>query len=347
VEFHGIDDALQEFMTQAIHAEIAQSVEHLPCKQGVAGSTPTFGTLAFKKYQHLERFGTDEVENIELGECYVFPKLDGTNSSVWLSDGEIQAGSRNRHLTADKDNAGFHAWATRQDNFKSYLAEYPSHRLFGEWLIPHSLKTYKSDAWRQFYVFDVAIDRYPENDKSDALHYLHYEEYAPILAAHGITHIPPICKLINGSYEQFVSQLRNSVYLIEDGQGHGEGIVIKQYGYRNKYGRTTWAKIVSNEFKEQHVRAMGANEIKGEKLVEDEIVKEYVTVALVEKEYAKIALEGWNSRQIPRLLSTVFYTLITEESWNFVKKHKNPMIDFSRLQHFTYAAVKRIKPELF
>jgi hypothetical protein len=28
----------------------------------------------FRKYQHLERFGTSEVQNIELGDCYVFPK---------------------------------------------------------------------------------------------------------------------------------------------------------------------------------------------------------------------------------------------------------------------------------
>jgi hypothetical protein len=303
--------------------------------------------MEFKKYQHLERFGTDEVEDIELGECYVFPKLDGTNASVWLSNGELKAGSRNRELSLDKDNAGFMAWAVQQDNLKAYLTENPTHRLFGEWLVPHSLKTYKTDAWRQFYVFDVAIDREPLYERDDAIEYLHYEEYAPKLASFGITHIPPICKLVNGSYEQFVNQLRNSVYLIEDGKGAGEGIVLKQYGYRNKYGRTTWAKIVSNEFKEQHVRAMGANEIKGEKLIEEEIAKQYVTPSLVEKEHAKIALEGWNSKKIPQLLNTVYYSVITEESWNFVKKYKNPKVDFGRLQHFVFHAVKQHKPELF
>ena len=37
----------------------------------------------FKQYQHIERFGTSEVESIEFGLCYVFPKIDGTNSSMW------------------------------------------------------------------------------------------------------------------------------------------------------------------------------------------------------------------------------------------------------------------------
>ena len=32
--------------------------------------------MTFQKYMHLERFGTDEVDGINLGECHVFPKLD-------------------------------------------------------------------------------------------------------------------------------------------------------------------------------------------------------------------------------------------------------------------------------
>ena len=35
----------------------------------------------FKKYQHVERLGTSEVQGIENGMCYVFPKIDGTNAS--------------------------------------------------------------------------------------------------------------------------------------------------------------------------------------------------------------------------------------------------------------------------
>jgi hypothetical protein len=72
----------------------------------------------FKKYQHLERFGTDEVLNIHLGETYIFPKIDGTNASLWFDkEHGLQAGSRNRHLTLDNDNAGFYKWATEQEKF--------------------------------------------------------------------------------------------------------------------------------------------------------------------------------------------------------------------------------------
>ena len=73
--------------------------------------------MEFKKYQHIERFGTTEVQNIELGECYIFPKVDGSNGSVWLdNNGDIQAGSRRRHLTFEKDNAGFYEWVKKQEN---------------------------------------------------------------------------------------------------------------------------------------------------------------------------------------------------------------------------------------
>src|ERR1041384_6755948 len=129
--------------------------------------------MEFKEYQHLERLGTTEVQNIELGKCFVFPKIDGTNASVWMGDdGTVQAGSRKRHLSAEEDNHGFHAWAIKNEAINSYLKANPRHRLFGEWLVPHSLKTYRHSAWRKFYVFDVAIDR-----EDGTLHYLDFDAY--------------------------------------------------------------------------------------------------------------------------------------------------------------------------
>lgn len=94
--------------------------------------------MGFKKYQHIERFGKPDVYTIENGECYVFPKIDGTNSSVWLENGEIKAGSRNRELSLDNDNAGFYNYIINDNSILNYLTKHPTHRLFGEWLVPHS-----------------------------------------------------------------------------------------------------------------------------------------------------------------------------------------------------------------
>lgn len=294
----------------------------------------------FKKYQHLERFGTDEVLNIHLGECYIFPKIDGTNASLWWDNG-LQAGSRQRHLTIDNDNAGFYAWALQQTLFADFFKENHDIVLYGEWLVPHSLKTYRQDAWRKFYVFDVM-------NYSTGV-FLPYSQYKTLLDQYGIEYIPPLSICINGDYERFVKHLEGNNYLIEDGKGNGEGVVIKNYSYQNKYGRTTWAKIVTSEFREKHAKEMGAPNAEMKAPIEQTIVNEFVTSALCEKVYDKIrvANDGFSSKNIPQLLQTVFYDLVKEDAWTFVKKHKNPTVDFSALQHLTFRKVKELLPNIF
>ena len=310
--------------------------------------------MEFKKYQHIERFGTMEVEGIEFGTCYVFPKIDGTNGSMWVEDeklpANIQFGSRRRHLV-DDDNAGFKRDIESDcySDFGNFFSNNSGLRLFGEWLVPHSLKTYREDAWRRFYVFDVVRDLPEELPSGEKFEYLTYEEYQPLMEEYGIDYIPCIAKYTNGNYEAFLKCLDGNNFLIEDGKGSGEGIVIKNYDYKNKYGRTTWAKIVTSEFQEKHSKEMGPAEKSARIAAEDHIVKDFCTTALIDKVYSKITVEsgGWSSKFIPRLLNTVYYELVTEECWNFVKKFKNPMVNFKRLQQLVTAKIKEVKPELF
>ena len=301
--------------------------------------------MSFLKYQHLERYGNTEVEGIEVGTCYVFPKLDGTNGSVWLDDSKpfgekFCCGSRNRELALNNDNAGFMNAMIDDSAVVPYIYDNPSHVLYGEWLVPHTLKTYNDDAWRKFYVFDV-YDRNKER-------LLSYDEYSEGLIAAGINVIAPIAIIKNGTEAHFTECLSKAHYLVKDGEGAGEGVVIKNYDYRNKYGRQTWAKIVANEFKAKHHLAMGAPVV-GCEIVEEKIVDKYVTQALVDKVHAKIVneMDGWSSKYIPRLIHTVYYDLVTEETWNFVKEFKNPKVDFKVLSHYTTAKIKELKPELF
>jgi len=272
-------------------------------------------------------------------------------ASVWLEDGKINAGSRNRHLSLESDNAGFLVWAQQQYNLLCYFKENHTHRLFGEWLVPHSLKTYKENAWKRFYVFDVAIDKDESeilHEGDDTLRYIHYDDYRAGLEKYHIDYIPPICKIFNSNYDQLIHQLEKNVFLIEDGKGCGEGIVLKNYGFRNKYNRNVFAKIITSEFKEKHAKTMGVSELRGARMIEEEIAEKFVTKALCEKVYSKIENEsGWNSKMIPRLLNTVFYDLVKEDSWEFVKEFKNPSINFKTLQHFTFQKVKSEMPVLF
>ena len=303
------------------------------------------GKMEFRKYQHIERFGTMEVDGIELGTCYVFPKIDGTNSSVWLGeDGEIHAGSRRRELSLDQDNAGFMNAIVKDERIMAYLQKHPTHRLFGEWLVPHSLKTYRDDAWRRFYVFDVCVD----SDSEEGLEYIPYKLYQPLVEEFGLDYLAPIRILKNGTLEDLLKCMGENNVLIKDGAGVGEGIVVKNYDFYNKYRRQTWAKIVTSVFREKHRKEMGAP-LKENRLVEEDIVDKFVTEALVEKEFAKIVNEndGWSSKMIPRLLSQVFHELICEEMWNILKAFRNPTVNFKVLNNLTIAKIKQVKPEIF
>ena len=291
----------------------------------------------FKKYMHLERFGTDAVDGINDGITQVFPKLDGTNASLWLED-TLMGGSRNRVLSVENDNAGFYKWALLQDSIKNFFIDVPTARLYGEWLVPHSLNTYRQDAWRKFYIFEVEI--------GDEV--LTYDQYLPIITNYNLDFVPLLATVKNGQYEDYVKLLEKNTFLIEDGKGVGEGIVIKNHAFINKFGQQVWAKIVTNEFKAIHSVAMGAPII-GPDLVEEKIVIEFVTEAFVRKTYAKIVNEekGWHSKFIPQLLGRVWYDLITEESWNIVKKYNGPKIDFKLLQRMTIAQIKVVMKDIF
>ena len=296
----------------------------------------------FREYTHIERFGTDEVQGIELGECYVFPKLDGTNASVWCEDGNLCAGSRKRQLSEDADNAGFYRWVIdNEDRLREFFFFWPEARLYGEWLVPHTFKKYRENAWRKFYVFDVFHDI--ENQ------YLPYPRYEGILLDYQFDIIPPLCVMKNATHDHLLVEMKNNGFLVNDGAGCGEGIVIKNYSYANRFGRLAYAKIVSQEFKDRHPIAMGATNKTMKEMVEVAICEKYITPHLVEKTYAKIVNDfgGWNSKQIPQLLGTIYHDFVTEELWAAIKEFKSPTINFKTLNSAAIIRIKALLPHLF
>ena len=341
----------------------------------------------FRKYDHVERLGHDDVSGLIAGDVYVFPKLDGTNSSIWFEEVEYdykltprptvhitRCGSRTRELSVESDNAGFCKWvASAEVQWKLcelYQSGAQDWTIYGEWLVPHTLKTYREDSWRKFYVFDVY-----DNNKEK---YLHYEQYEPTIKAAGLDVIEPMCVYTNPSEEQLQREASNNTYLILDGAGCGEGIVIKNYNWTNTWGKQPWAKIVRNEFKEENQRAFGTAVKGGEYQVEAAIAETYVTQALVEKVRSKIRIELLNQdtesgvqtweaeaddsdfslmyrkveerhrgQMIPRLLGTVYHDVVSEELWGAVKEHKDPTIDFKKLKAHCILWTKKYAADLF
>ena len=56
---------------------------------------------------------------------------------------------------------------------------------------------------------------------------------------------------------------------------------------------------------------------------------------------------GWGSKYIGRLPGSIYHTFTVEESWNFVKKFHNPVIDFNVLNKLVVERVTEVKKGLF
>ena len=290
--------------------------------------------MEFQKYMHVEKLGNTEVDGIELSKVHVFPKLDGTNGSLWMDNLKLCGGSRNRLLALDNDNHGFFDYAINKDQYINFFLKFPNFKLYGEWLVPHTLKTYRESAWKKFYVFDVW-------DEAQCK-LLTYEEYYPLLEKYDIDFIPCQAIYINGiNQENIIKEASMNTYLIEEGQGSGEGIVIKNYDFINKYGRQTWGKFVLSEFKDKR---HDPPEKQQKDIIERKAVCKYCTNALIDKVCVKV---GEESKNIPRILQTVFYDLVREHSWDIVKDFKHPIIDFRILHKLTIDKIKNYKKELF
>jgi hypothetical protein len=48
----------------------------------------------FVRYQHVEHVGNGKVAGLLDGRCYIFPKIDGENTSVYVEDGQIVCATR-------------------------------------------------------------------------------------------------------------------------------------------------------------------------------------------------------------------------------------------------------------
>lgn len=307
----------------------------------------------FEKYQHIERIGNREVEGLLEGKVYIYPKLDGTNGVVWWEGGKVHFGSRNHGLGEGADNHGFKAALATETRFEGFFAKHPHTRIYGEWLVPHTLKTYKEDAWRKFYVFDVKETIYGEQEDPERPttppreRYLPYEEYAPMLeevcaAPSMVVVIPPLGIVDRPKVEDLQKYLDENIYLMAGGVG--EGIVCKRYDFVNKYGVTKWGKIVRG--REEEVAKAAARKALAQ--TEADIAERWVKIEDIEKDLQKVLdveHPEWTKPMIPKLLGIYWHTFVTENVWEIIKKH--PKVDFNVLRKEVIERVKMVKRELF
>lgn len=302
--------------------------------------------MEYKSYQHIEKLGREECDGILDGVVTIQPKIDGTNSVVWLGDdGNLHAGSRKRELCLDNDNAGFMAMIIKDQKVKEYLIKHPNHYVFGEYLVPHTIRTYDSDAWKKFYIFDVF-----ELD-GDYGRYLSYDEYVPLLEEYGLTYIPEIARLENPTIDEVAACINKTHYLMPEGKTP-EGVIAKNYNYKNKWGHVVWGKIVSEEFFNRKTILRAKNhDNKNEEKFEKKIANEYINEVLIRKEYAKVLNEYPNAKRneiIGRTLSGVYESFIEEDLLTVVRKNRKCTISFLKMKTESDNRVKEVlRDELF
>lgn len=309
--------------------------------------------MEYKKYQHVERLGTEGTQGLLDGEVYVFPKLDGTNASIWREYDEffssLHFGSRNRELSVQKDNHGFmNAFVGSADGsfqcaLNNLFDELGNVILYGEWLVKHQVQ-YQDDAYRKFYIFDVF--------DLDTLEYRHYNDYIePVvnscLRCNLLSYIEPIWifdaledELGGDEVSEGINMcLHDNKWLVKDGVG--EGIVIKRYGYKNPFGHTVWGKVIAQDYATKKVQRLTTP--KDSVAIEDKIIDKFFDVSVINKEWTGIkphctlgedlGIEyTWKPSNYPHLIERCWRTFLIEETYEFSKWSKNAKIDFKRLR---------------
>lgn len=293
----------------------------------------------FKKFLEVERLGKTEVEGILNGICHVFPKLDGTNGSIWVeADGTLSCGSRNSVLSLEKNNFKFYQF-TRDNSIKwdKFFHIFPRYRLFGEFLVPHTLKTYREDIWNRFFVFDIFDDV--------GLKWVPYEDYFKHLYDCEIDYIPPMCIINNPSIEQLEKLLNSNNFGVKNGLG--EGIVIKNYDFINCFGHHAQGKLVRSEFTEENSKVFLPSISKGPTQDEDEFVEKFVIQERTTKLLNKLqGLDIPRKQVIPRYLESLYHEIIQEELYDFVKNCSRK-INFRILRYKVISKGKELAPHLF
>ncbi|AYH92040.1 RNA ligase [Lactobacillus phage Iacchus] len=236
-----------------------------------------------------------EVITIEPEDTLVITeKLDGSNASVEVLDGEVKSYSHKGELDADKKLNGFYGFVNDNADYLKHIGD--NYIVFGEWLTKHRVQ-YKDEYYHKWYLFDV-YDKashkylgYHEAEKlyKDVLYGVDGIEMAPLLEDNvtgiGFNDLPKI-------------QAKYSDKSNYSASGNMEGIVVTDLSKTVPTSQTTTGplriKLVNATFKEsKHVKEHS------ESISLTEWINNNVTLARVSKK----VLEGQDEGELPSELS--------------------------------------------
>lgn len=278
--------------------------------------------MEYKTYPKIHRLGKEETDGILDAEFVVQEKVDGANVSIFMLDGKVRCGTRTRMLPEDESFNGFQEAVLANGRVAEFLQENPAVILYGEWLVKHTI-TYNEEAYKKIYLFDMF-------SKTKEV-FLEQETVKHTAAKLGFEY-PHIFAEGKLTEEQITEYVGKSILAPA-----GEGVVVKAKEFVNKFGDHCYAKVVHQKFKESNAIVFGGNNKHSETYWEMYVVNKYCTTARVRKIMQKLQAETdhrLDMKETPQIAGTCYHDLITEESWEIVKKV--PALDFKKLQGLCY-----------
>lgn len=292
--------------------------------------------MNFKVYKKIQGLHKEECDGLLVGECIIQEKIDGANASIWMGDdGEIHYGSRSRDLFLAQDNFnGFGDYVKSHQGIKDYLTKNPTHRLYGEWLVRHTIG-YNETSYKHFYMFEI--------EENDVI--LPIEKVYEVGEEYGIKTAYLFGKYTNPTLELIKEFAGKSVL-----GDKVEGVVVKNLGFINKFGDYQHGKYVTQDFKEDNAITFGGNNKSSETYNEMYYVNKYMTLPRVQKIIYKLeAMEGRpEMKHIPQVMGMAYHDLITEEAWSIAKEmaKAGKFFDFKAFEQFCNRKSKQIFIEI-
>lgn len=276
-----------------------------------------------KKYQSIVRLGHRTTVGVlnEGDFIIVQEKLDGANASFRKDGDKIRVYSRNKELSEENNLGGFYQWVQENIDINTLVDDGV---YFGEWLNPHKIKYPNYE--KQFFLYDVYDT---ETDR--------YIEFNLVRAQAKKLNVNLIPVFYAGEYKSF-EHLESFVgKTLVGGQFRdkemGEGIVVKNVDYIDRYGRQVFVKLVSDEFREVQKQKPPKDPRKVS--AEQVFVRTTVTEARVDKFLHKFVDEGildenWGIEDMGVILrnmgNAIFDDIIKEESDMLPREYEERLI---------------------
>ncbi|MDA1658845.1 RNA ligase family protein [Bacillus cereus group sp. TH153LC] len=231
-----------------------------------------------KKYMDVVRLGHRSTVGVlnEGDHIVIQEKIDGANASFTGGEGVIRCFSRNKELDEENTLGGFYQFANSLNGYELI----PGYMYFGEWLNPHKIKYENYE--KQFFLFDIY-------DLNRGL----YLPFSIVRCEASRLDLNLVPVFYEGVYQGF-DHLQQFVGITNLGGKlgevmTGEGVVVKNVSYLDRFGKQQFVKLVTDVFRE--VQQQKAPKDPSRKTEEQVFVDICLTKARVEKLLYKLVDE--------------------------------------------------------